>query len=88
MIPEEKDADVLAEWDLGSLDAGPDPNARSEDPKRPACSLPTSNPNALYRGCACTCILSLTVHDNTSFDEYFDHNPTHDQSLKIVNDLE
>ena len=86
-IPKEKDADVLAEWDLGSLDAGADPNAGSEDPERPACSVPTGNPNALYRGCACTYIISLSVHDNTSSDEYFVHHPTHDQSLKVVNDV-
>ena len=86
-IPEEKDGDILAEWDLGSLDAGADPNAGSVDPKRPACSTPPSDPNALYRGCACTYILSLSVHDNTSSDEVVVHHPTHDQSLKIVNDV-
>lgn len=88
--PVEADAGVLAEWDLASLDAGidpSDPSVSAPEPKPQPCGDPPREPNNLYRGCACTYILGLSVNDSTLSDEIAVHNPTTSQSLKIINDL-
>jgi hypothetical protein len=74
-------ADLLAEWDLSTLDAGPKPTGET------GCPDPVSNPHSLYRGCECTYNLHLNVSDYTVGDETGVHN-THDtESMKIINDL-
>lgn len=86
--PTELNAGVLAEWDLKSLDAGPDPSASAPEPKPQPCGDPPAPlSNGLYRGCACTYTLKLNVSDATRSDETGVHQPTTSQSLKIINDL-
>jgi uncharacterized integral membrane protein len=81
-------ADVLAEWDLRTLDAGPDPSISAPEPKPQPCGDPPAPlSNGLYRGCACTYTLALNVSDTTVSDETSVHQPTTYQSLKIINDL-
>jgi len=79
--PNAGDADVLAEWDLTTLDAGVSPGD---------CNMPAPPLNQLYRGCSCTYTLELGVSDNTVTDTSSDaalHNPTMEVPIKIVNDL-
>jgi hypothetical protein len=82
--PTVADADLLAEWDLATLDAGPAPAGGCEAP------LPPGQENELYRGCACTYTLSLGVSDTTVTETVFDfglHHPSTSEPIKIVNDL-
>lgn len=84
-VPTSMNADLLAEWNLSALDAGPAPAAGCAAPLPPGVSA-----NALYRGCSCTYDLSLGVRDKTiteSVGEYSLHHPSVTQPLKIVNDL-
>ena len=79
--PNAGDADVLAEWDLTTLDAGVSPGD---------CNTPAPPLNQLYRGCSCTYTLELGVSDNTVTNTTSDaalHNPTMEVPIKIVNDL-
>jgi hypothetical protein len=83
--PTAADADVLAEWDLTTLDAGPRPGGST-------CSspIPPPNQNQLYRRCSCTYSLSLGVSDTTVTQTVFDyglHHPSTTIPIKIVNDL-
>ena len=78
---------MLAEWDLTTLDAGIDPSNVAPEPKPQPCADPPAQPNQLYRGCACTYVMTLGVSDSTVSDEISVHNPTTSQSLKIINDL-
>lgn len=85
IVPTVADADLLVEWDLTALDAGPAPAGGCEAP------LPGGvSPNALYRGCACAYDLALGVTDTTiteSIGAYVAHHPSVQQPIKIVNDL-
>ncbi len=86
IVPTPADAELLAEWDLATLDTGtpPPPPAGCEAP------LPPGQENRLYRGCECTYTLSLGVNDTTVTETIFDynlHHPSTSQPIKIVNDL-
>jgi hypothetical protein len=86
IVPTIADADLLAEWDLTMLDAGPKPAGGSCESPLPA----GVSPNALYRGCSCSYDLSLGVSDTTiteSIGDYGAHHPSVEQPIKIVNDL-
>jgi hypothetical protein len=51
---------------------------------------PMTDPNKLYRGCACEFMLSLGVSDTTlteSVGAYASHHPSVEQPIKVVNDL-
>ena len=82
--PTVADADLLAEWDLTTLDAGPAPAGGCGSP------LPAGQENDLYRGCSCTYSLTLGVSDTTVTETVFDyglHHPSQTEPIKIVNDL-
>jgi hypothetical protein len=82
--PTVADADLLAEWDLSTLDAGKSPTGKCSAP------LPAGDENKLYRGCSCTYTLSLGVSDTTVTETVFDysiHHPSESEPIKIVNDL-
>lgn len=84
IIPADADAELLVEWDLATLDAGPLPVGGACD----TTPLPAGMENKLYRRCACTYTLSLSVSDNTVTEsDWWLHNPTTSQPIKIVNDL-
>jgi hypothetical protein len=84
IIPVDADADLLVEWDLTTLDAGPLPGGGHCD----TTPLPAGQENRLYRGCACTYTLYLGVSDNTVTEsDWGTHNPTTNQPIKIINDL-
>jgi hypothetical protein len=83
--PTAADADLLAEWDLTTLDAGPAPAGGGCDSP-----LPAGEENDLYRGCSCTYTLTLGVSDKTVTETVFDyslHHPSESEPIKIVNDL-
>lgn len=83
-LPTVADAELLVEWDLLTLDAGPSPQDGCDAP------LPAGQENKLYRGCACTYTLSLGVADTTVTETVFDyniHHPSTSEPIKIVNDL-
>jgi hypothetical protein len=76
-------ADLLVEWDLTTLDAGP-------LPVKETCESAPDVGNKLYRTCACTYTLSLGVNDKTVTETIFDynlHHPSTSEPIKIVNDL-
>lgn len=76
--------DLLAEWDLTTLDAGVAPGGDCGTP------LPPGQLNKLYRHCSCTYTLSLGVDDTTVSETVYDygiHHPSTSQPIKIVNDL-
>ena len=78
------DADVLAEWDLTTLDAGHAPESE------PPCGTPPSGSHKLYRGCECTYQLKLAVSDTTitqSTSEHHKHHPVRYEAIKVINDL-
>lgn len=82
-LPNDANADVLAEWALSSLDAGAPPIPGN-------CGTPPGSPHSLYRGCECTYLLSLAVSDTTitqSTSEHNLHNPVRYESIKVINDL-
>jgi hypothetical protein len=83
IVPTSADADVLAEWDLTTLDAGPQPAGGGCESPLP----PLVSPNALFRGCSCAYDLSLSVSDTTLSNETGVHSPSVTQPIKIVNDL-
>jgi hypothetical protein len=86
IVPTTADADLLAEWDLTTLDEGS--HAPGGDCTAPF--PPMTDPNTLYRGCACEFTLSLGVSDTTlteSVGAYAAHHPSTEQPIKIVNDL-
>lgn len=74
--PTDADADVLAEWDLTSLDAGPAPSPYT----------PPTDPQ-LYRGESCSYTLRLYVTDNTVVNESTTHYIWDHEAVKIINDL-
>lgn len=83
-LPTAADADLLVEWDLTTLDAGPSPSGKCDAP------LPAGSENKLYRSCACTYTLSLGVSDKTvteSVGDYNLHHPGTSLPIKIINDL-
>lgn len=81
-LPTDADADVLAEWNLTTLDAGPSPTGKCDAP------LPGGSEHKLYRSCACTYILSLGVNDKTVEESASSiHHPSIDLPIKIINDL-
>lgn len=79
--PADADADVLAEWNLNTLDAGTKPTGVN------GCPDPTGNEHSLYRGCECTYNLTLSVSDYTVGNETGVHNTYDSESMKIINDL-
>jgi len=82
-LPTDADADLLAEWDLTTLDAGPLPMG-TDCETAPA----PPDPNKLYRKCACTYTLYLSASDNTVTEsDYSIHHPSTNQPIKIHNDL-
>jgi hypothetical protein len=84
-LPTDADANLLAEWDLTTLDAGSLPIGTNCE----TAPVPP-DPNQLYRDCACTYTLSLSVSDNTvteTVGDYSFHHPSTSQPIKIVNDL-
>jgi hypothetical protein len=81
-LPLDADADVLAEWDLTTLDAGASPTGKCDAP------LPAGSEHELYRGCSCTYTLGLGVNDKTVEEgSSFVHHPSVNMPIKIVNDL-
>jgi hypothetical protein len=79
-LPAVTDADVLADWDLTALDAGPSPTPGT-------CPLP-SDPNRLYRGCACTYVVRVDASDTTLVPYGSGHHDAwEEQPIKIVNDM-
>ncbi|HKO44670.1 MAG TPA: hypothetical protein VJU84_15430 [Pyrinomonadaceae bacterium] len=81
-LPTDADADVLADWDLTTLDAGPSPTGKCDAP------LPGGHEHELYRGCSCTYILALGVNDKTVEEGSTSvHHPSIDLPIKLVNDL-
>lgn len=81
-LPTDADADVLAEWNLTTLDAGPSPTGKCDAP------LPGGSEHKLYRSCACTYIMSLGVNDKTVEEGASSiHHPSIDLPIKIINDL-
>lgn len=81
-MPVPADADVLAEWDLLTLDAGPSPTGKCDAP------LPGGSEHKLYRGCACTYIMSLGVNDKTVEEGATSvHHPSLNRPIKLINDL-
>ena len=82
--PVAADADLLAEWDLTTLDAGASPTGTC------GAALPVGQENKLYRHCACEYTLALGVQDKTvtqTVSDYYLHHPGVDLPIKIVNDL-
>jgi hypothetical protein len=83
IVPTTANADLLAEWNLAPLDAGPKPAGGSCTSPLP----PGVSSNALYRGCSCAYELSLAVNDTTIASSDGVHNPSVSQPIKIVNDI-
>ena len=84
-LPTVANADLLAEWDLKTVDFG---SAAPGDDCSAA--LPVGKENQLYRGCSCTYTLSLSVGDKTVTQTVFDyiiHHPSTSIPIKITNDL-
>lgn len=80
-MAEDVNADLLVEWDLVTLDAGPLPAGDS-------CETAPDVGNKLYRKCACTYTLSLGVNDKTVEEgASFTHHPSTNKPIKIINDL-
>ena len=79
-------ADILAEWDLSTLDAGPTILAGCPNPI-PDAAHPKAHPNQLYRKCECTYTIVLRVSDSTKGSELWLHDTSDTESLKIINDL-
>jgi hypothetical protein len=80
-MAEDVNADLLVEWDLTTLDAGP---LLGED----TCETAPDVGNKLYRKCACTYTLRLGVNDKTVEEgASFTHHPSTSKPIKIINDL-
>ncbi|WP_428634943.1 hypothetical protein [Sedimenticola sp.] len=75
-VPGDADAEVLAEWDLTSLDGGiaPSPYTPPADP-------------LLYQGESCSYTVRLFVTDTTVVNESTTHHIWDYEAVKIVNDL-
>jgi hypothetical protein len=74
--PTDADVGELAQWDLGTLDAGPAPSPY----------VPPPYPK-IYRGESCTYSLQLFVTDTTVVNEGITHFNYHQVPVKLVNDL-
>jgi hypothetical protein len=76
--------DLLAEWDLTNLDAGPAPGGDC------GARMGPGQENMLYRTCSCTYELTLDVRDTTVTETIYDsniHHPSVSRPIKIINDL-
>lgn len=75
-VPTDADAGELAQWNLAGLDAGPIPNPYAPPPQP-----------KIYRGEACSYIVTLFVTDTTVVNEGSTHHIHFPVPLKIINDL-